>query len=55
MLLTSWTGYCATNLNLHKGLKDPRDGAKVIVHVATTASKEECHGKLVDGDGVVPW
>ena len=47
-------GYCATNLNLHRGFKDPREGAEVLVR-AVVAPKEDVHGKLVTIDGVVPW
>ncbi|KAK5116586.1 hypothetical protein LTR85_009211 [Meristemomyces frigidus] len=47
-------GYCATNLNGNSGLKDPRDGAKVLVRAAVEA-KEKVHGHVVDEDGPEPW
>ena len=50
----SCPGYCGTNLNQFKGTRDPRDGAKVLVHVATAPGKE-VHGRLTDVDGIVPW
>lgn len=47
-------GYCATNLNGHSGLKDPRDGAKVIVRAATVQDTDRIHGLTITdpGDGV---
>ncbi|KAF7198044.1 Short-chain dehydrogenase/reductase eupG [Pseudocercospora fuligena] len=47
-------GYCATNLNAHSGLKDPRDGCKVLIK-AVTAKKEDVHGYLINEDGPQPW
>ena len=47
-------GYCATNLNGHRGLKDPREGAKVLIRGAT-AEKEIVHGQFLDENGSVPW
>ena len=47
-------GYCATNLNLHRGLKDPRDGAKVLVR-SVTVPNEEIHAKLINEEGSPPW
>ena len=47
-------GYCATNLNGHRGLKDPRDGAKVLIKAATEA-KEKVHGRIIDKEGPEQW
>jgi hypothetical protein len=47
-------GYCATNLNNNSGFKDPRDGAKELVKVAT-APKKEVHAKVVGDEGAEPW
>ena len=47
-------GYCATNLNGHRGLKDPREGAKVLIRAATEA-KEKVHGYVVDEEIKEPW
>lgn len=47
-------GYCATNLNNHNGLKDPRDGAKVLVRAAVE-TKEKAHGHVVDENETEPW
>lgn len=47
-------GYCATNLNNHSGLKDPRDGAKVLVRLVT-APKDEMHSAVIDETSKEPW
>ena len=47
-------GYCGTNLNDFSGMKDPRDGAKVLIRAAV-ASKEEVHGHVVDEEKQEPW
>lgn len=47
-------GYCSTNLNGYRGLKDPRDGAKVLVRAAID-TKEKIHGHVVDEDRQEPW
>jgi len=47
-------GYCATNLNNHQGMKDPRDGAKALIRVCE-ASKEEVHCARVDENEKEPW
>ena len=47
-------GYCSTNLNGYHGMKDPRDGAKVLVKAAVDA-KEKVHGRVVNEDGPEPW
>lgn len=47
-------GYCATNLNNHSGLKDPRDGAKVLIRCAV-GEKKDVHGALIDETSKLPW
>jgi NAD(P)-dependent dehydrogenase (short-subunit alcohol dehydrogenase family) len=48
-------GYCATNLNDHQGLKDPRLGARALI-ISATGKKEEVHGRIVDEQGKAePW
>ncbi|KAK4495900.1 hypothetical protein PRZ48_013168 [Zasmidium cellare] len=47
-------GHCGTNLNLYKGLKDPREGARVLVQ-AVEGRREEVHGFLVDETGKLGW
>ena len=47
-------GYCRTNLNGNRGLKDPRDGAKVLIRAATD-TKEKIHGHVIDEDSQEPW
>jgi len=47
-------GYCSTNLNDYHGMKDPRDGAKVLVKAAVD-SKEKVHGRVINEDGPEPW
>ncbi len=49
-------GYCATNLNAYNGLKDPREGAKVLVRAAE-GEKKAVHGRVVgEQEGEVePW
>ncbi|KAF2165711.1 hypothetical protein M409DRAFT_55593 [Zasmidium cellare ATCC 36951] len=47
-------GHCGTNLNLYKGLKDPREGAKVLVE-CVEGRKEDVHGFLVDESGKLDW
>jgi NAD(P)-dependent dehydrogenase (short-subunit alcohol dehydrogenase family) len=47
-------GYCATEMNGYSGNKDPRDGARIIVHTVT-GDKAAVHGKLINEDGVEPW
>ncbi|EME41137.1 hypothetical protein DOTSEDRAFT_73541 [Dothistroma septosporum NZE10] len=54
VVAASCPGYCGTNLNEFRGTKDAKDGAKVLVDVAT-APGEKVHGRLVDCDGVVAW
>ncbi|KAK4505897.1 hypothetical protein PRZ48_003862 [Zasmidium cellare] len=47
-------GYCATDFNGHRGIKDPRDGAKALIRAATD-SKEKVHGWVVTEDEILPW
>lgn len=49
-------GYCATDLNNHQGLKDPREGAKALVKAAT-GEKAKVHGGMVteENDERIPW
>lgn len=47
-------GHCGTNLNLYKGLKDPREGAKVLVE-CVEGKKEDVHGFLIDESGKLGW
>lgn len=47
-------GYCATNLNKFSGLKDPRDGAKVLIRAAM-ADKASVHASMVLEDEKAPW
>lgn len=47
-------GYCGTNLNHYNGMKDPREGAKVLVRAAVE-SKEKVHARVVDENGPEPW
>jgi NAD(P)-dependent dehydrogenase (short-subunit alcohol dehydrogenase family) len=56
-------GYCATDLNGHRGLREPVEGARVSVHLATLPDGGPTgqlwgHLWLADGDGgdgVLPW
>ena len=47
-------GHCATNLNNFMGARDPREGAKLLIHAAT-GSKEEVHGRVVNDEGEEKW
>lgn len=49
-------GYCATNLNNHQGLKDPRVGAKALVKAAI-GDGAKVHGGTVneENDEHLPW
>lgn len=47
-------GHCATNLNAFQGLRDPREGAKVLV-MAATQPKDKCHGHWINEEGHCPW
>ena len=47
-------GHCGTNLNKFSGLKDPRDGALVLVKTATEP-KEKVHGRVINENGFEPW
>lgn len=49
-------GYCATNLNNHQGLKDPRVGAKALIKAAT-GDRSKIHGGTVneEDDTHLPW
>lgn len=47
-------GYCKTNLNAYNGLKDPREGAKVLIRAATD-TKEKVHGRVIDEEKAEPW
>lgn len=49
-------GYCATDLNDHKGFKDPREGAKALVKAATGDGKK-VHGGTVneENDEHLAW
>ena len=47
-------GYCGTNLNGYHGMKDPRDGAKVLVRAAVD-EKTKVHGRVIDEKGPEPW
>jgi NAD(P)-dependent dehydrogenase (short-subunit alcohol dehydrogenase family) len=49
-------GYCATNLNAYNGLKDPREGAKVLVRCAT-GDKKSVHGIFMheEENEILPW
>jgi NAD(P)-dependent dehydrogenase (short-subunit alcohol dehydrogenase family) len=48
-------GYCGTNLNKYAGVKDPRDGAAIIVKAATEGEQEEINGTWFNEDGSIPW
>jgi NAD(P)-dependent dehydrogenase (short-subunit alcohol dehydrogenase family) len=53
-------GHCATNLNAFKGVKDPRDGAKVAVELLRAEKGAFVNGFYnMEGDAkgpeVVPW
>lgn len=49
-------GYCATDLNNHQGMKDPREGAKALVKAAI-GEKAKIHGGVVneENDEHLPW
>lgn len=47
-------GFCATNMNGYSGFKDPKEGAKILVHAAI-GEKDVVHGHVLDESGVVPW
>ncbi|KAI7165510.1 hypothetical protein D0869_11375 [Hortaea werneckii] len=47
-------GYCGTNLNSYAGMKDPRDGAKVLVRAAVE-SKDKVHAHVIDEEKFEPW
>ena len=47
-------GYCATNLNAYNGLRDPREGANLLVRAAIEP-KDKVHGHVVDDEGKGPW
>ncbi|CZT23928.1 related to dehydrogenases with different specificities (related to short-chain alcohol dehydrogenases) [Ramularia collo-cygni] len=49
-------GYCATDINGHQGMKDPREGAKALVKAAT-GDKTKVHGGVVneENDERLPW
>jgi len=42
----------ATRLNGHRGHKDPRDGAKIIIDNSQT-EKEKVHAKVINENGMV--
>lgn len=46
-------GFCATDLNDHRGYLDPADGAAVVVRFALTG--EEISGEFHGADGRRPW
>jgi len=56
-------GYCATDLNGHRGFRSPEQGAEVVVHLATLPDDGPTGvlwGHLAmagggDGDGTLPW
>jgi NAD(P)-dependent dehydrogenase (short-subunit alcohol dehydrogenase family) len=56
-------GYCATDLNAHRGFRAPEHGAQVVAHLATlpTGGPDGLlwgHLWTTDGpdeDGVLPW
>jgi NAD(P)-dependent dehydrogenase (short-subunit alcohol dehydrogenase family) len=57
-------GYCATDLNGHRGVRAPEQGAAVVAQLATLPAEEpdgvlwRRHLWTTDGpgeDGVLPW
>lgn len=54
VISSSDPGYCSTNLNAYNGMKDPREGAKVLIRAAV-APKEEVHGYVIDEESKEPW
>lgn len=47
-------GFCRTDLNGNIGPKDPNDGAKIAVQLATI-DQDGPHGGFFDLNGIVPW
>ncbi|MCK9897183.1 SDR family NAD(P)-dependent oxidoreductase [Frankia sp. AgB32] len=47
-------GYCATDLNGHRGVRTPEQGAAIAIHLATLPDDGPT-GSFFDDAGVVPW
>jgi NAD(P)-dependent dehydrogenase (short-subunit alcohol dehydrogenase family) len=47
-------GYCATDLNGHRGYRTPEQGAAVAIRLATLPDDGPT-GAFYDDDGVIPW
>ncbi|GAA0350360.1 SDR family oxidoreductase [Actinoallomurus spadix] len=47
-------GYCATDLNGHRGVRTPEQGAAIAIRLATLPDDGPTGGFFED-DGVVPW
>ena len=47
-------GYCATDLNHHRGFRTPAQGARIAVEMATLGDDGPTGG-FYDDDGVVAW
>jgi NAD(P)-dependent dehydrogenase (short-subunit alcohol dehydrogenase family) len=47
-------GYCATDLNGHRGYRTPEQGAAIAIRLATLPDDGPT-GAFFDDDGVVPW
>ncbi|MEJ3742584.1 SDR family oxidoreductase [Actinomycetes bacterium KLBMP 9797] len=47
-------GYCATDLNGHRGYRSPEQGAAIGIRLATLPDDGPT-GAFFDDDGVVPW
>jgi NAD(P)-dependent dehydrogenase (short-subunit alcohol dehydrogenase family) len=47
-------GYCATDLNGHRGYRTPEQGAAIAIRLATLPDDGPT-GAFFDDDGVIPW
>ncbi|WP_433383625.1 SDR family oxidoreductase [Actinoplanes sp. CA-142083] len=47
-------GFCATDLNGHRGFRTPQQGAQIAIHLATIPDDGPT-GAFFDDEGPVPW
>lgn len=47
-------GFVATDLNGHRGVRTPEQGAAIAIHLATLPDDGPA-GRIFDDEGVVPW